>query len=151
VRWALGEPVEATGMLGRVSDLEIDTEDVAAAIFRLSGGAIVEVHVDYLQRHRASRCEVVGTEGNLILDAANLRWRRAEDDEWNVEPIHCETNEMYVAELCEFVDCVASNRPPALDGNEGRATLALADAVRESAETGRLVRLDLPASLVEVA
>jgi predicted dehydrogenase len=153
VRWALGEPVEAIGMLGQLSDLEIDTEDVAAAILRLRGGAIVEVHVDYLQRHRASRCEVVGTEGNLAWDSdeRTLRWRRVEDEEWNVEPIHCETNEMYVAELCEFIDCVASNRPPALDGSEGRATLALADAIRESSESGRIVRLALPASMVEVA
>lgn len=153
VRWAFGEPVEAIGMLGRVSDLEIDTEDVAAAIFRLRNGAIVQVHVDYLQRHRTSCCEVVGSEGNLVWDAEEevIRWRRAGDDAWSVESVAAEANAMYVAELCEFVDCVASNRASALDGSEGRATLALAEAVRTSAETGRLVRLLAPTSLVEVA
>src|SRR5262249_38907032 len=51
LRWVLGEPAEVTGMLAKVSDLEIDTEDLAAAIVRLANGAVVEVHVDYLQRH----------------------------------------------------------------------------------------------------
>jgi predicted dehydrogenase len=146
VRWALGEPVEATGMLGRVSDLDIDTEDVAAAILRLEDGAIVEVHVDYLQRHRQQRIEVVGAEGTLVWDAseAGLRWRRAGDRGWSREPIAWSVNDMYVAELCEFLDCVASGRRPALDGLEGWATLALAEAVRESAARGRLVAVPGP-------
>ena len=46
LRWMLGEPAEVTGMLGRVSDLEIDTEDVAAAIVRLESGALVALNKD---------------------------------------------------------------------------------------------------------
>jgi predicted dehydrogenase len=143
LRWVLGEPVEVIGMRARVSDLEIDTEDLAAAVLRLDGGAVVEVHVDYLQRHAESRFEVIGSEGNLVWDfaARAVRWRCAGRAEWTAETIAFEANEMYVAELAEFLDCVARGRRPALDGAEGRATLALAVAVRESADTGRLVRL----------
>jgi predicted dehydrogenase len=144
VRWAFGEAVEVSGMLARVSDLEIDTEDLAAALVRLEDGAIVEVHVDYLQRYRQSRCEAIGSEGNLVWDADEnvLRWRRAGEPGWSSERITIEPNDMYVAELCEFIDCLTSERVPALDGQEGRATLALAEAVRTSAETGRRVQLD---------
>jgi predicted dehydrogenase len=143
VRWAFGEPVEVTGMLARVSDLEIDTEDLATALVRLEDGAVIEVHVDYLQRHRQSRCEAIGSEGALVWDAAEnvVRWRRAGETAWTLERVGGDPNDMYVAELCEFVDCVTSGRPPALDGDEGRATLALAAAVRTSAETGQHVRL----------
>jgi predicted dehydrogenase len=146
LRWVLGEPAEVVGMLGRVSDLEIDTEDVAAAIVRLENGAIVQVHVDYLQRHRQSRCEVIGSEGTLVWDAGEevVRWRRAGEASWSAEHVGCDTNEMYVAELCELIDCVASGRRPAIDGGEGRATLVLAMAVRESAEQGRLVDVPVP-------
>jgi predicted dehydrogenase len=145
VRWLLGEPVEVIGMLGRVSDLEIDTEDVASAVVRLASGPQVEVHVDYLQRHARNRIEVIGSEGNLAWDFHRqaVRWRRAGERRWTEERVRTEVNEMYLAELCEFVDCVASERRPALDGAEGRATLALAAAVRESAETGRRIELPL--------
>jgi predicted dehydrogenase len=141
VRWAFGRPVEVTGMLATVSDLELDTEDVAAALIRLDGGAIVHVHVDYLQRHPQSRIEAVGSEGTLVWERTGVRWRRAGDAGWTEEPCVPDPNEMYLAELRELLECVAAGRPPALDGAEGRATLALALAVRRSAETGRRVLL----------
>jgi predicted dehydrogenase len=146
LRWALGEPVEVMGMVGKVSDLEIDTEDVATALVRLAGGAIVQVHVDYLQRHPRSYLEVVGSTGSLHWDRTGVRWRRAGEEAWCEEPVVCDPNHVYVAELAEFLDCVASGRRPALDGAEGRATLAVALAVRDSAASGRLVRLPAPAA-----
>ncbi len=151
LRWTLGEPVEVTGMLGKVSDLEIDTEDVAAALVRLVGGAIVEVHVDYLQRHGCSFLEVIGSEGALHWDRTGVRWRRAGEEVWTEETIACDANHIYLAEAGEFVECVTTGRPPVLDGVEGRATLALAVAVRESAESGHTVRLAPAAGLRLVA
>jgi predicted dehydrogenase len=136
-----GEPTEVTGVLAQVYDLEIDTEEIAAAIVRLEDGAVIEVHVDYLQRHPQSRIDVIGAEGQLVFDGTRLAWRRAGEAEWTEERIAVAVNEMYVAEISEFCDCVSNGRPPALDGAEGRATLALAAAVRESATTGRRVRL----------
>jgi predicted dehydrogenase len=141
LRWLFGEAREVTGLLGKVSDLQIDTEDVAAALLRLESGVIAELHVDYLQRHAQSRLEVVATAGNLVLEGPCVRWRRAGEEAWTEERFALAPNDMYVAELAEFLECVAAGRPPALDGAEGRATLALALAVRESAEQGRLVRL----------
>jgi predicted dehydrogenase len=150
LRWALGEPVEVSAMLGKVSDLEIDTEDVAAALVRLASGAIVEVHVDYLQRHGQSRTEVIGAEGNLVLDGTGLRWRRAGDAAWTAEAIAPAPNDMYVAELRHLVAALAAGEAPAPDGAEGRATLALASAIRTAAEHGRRVRL-APAALATEA
>lgn len=152
VRWAFGRPVEVSGMVGTVSDLEIDTEDVAVALIRLDGGALVQVHVDYLQRHPQSRIEAVGSEGTLVWERTGVRWRRAGDPGWTEEPSVVDPNEMYLAEMRELLDCAVSGRPPALDGTEGRATLALALAVRRSAETGRLVSLPpTPVPFVGVA
>ena len=147
-RWLFGEPVEVVGMLGRVSDLEIDTEDVASAILRLPGGVLVEVHVDYLQRHAQSRIEVIGSEGTLEWDfhRQSIRCRRAGETAWVEEAVPVEVNAMYVAELREFLDGVTAGRRPSPDGAEGRMTLALAAAVRESAESGRLIELGVPAT-----
>jgi predicted dehydrogenase len=113
-------------------------------VLRLASGAIVEVHVDYLQRHAQSRFEVVGTDGSLVWERGVVRRRRAGDADWTEEPIACDPNQVYVDELREFLACIDAGRAPALDGAEGRATLALALAVRESAERGRLVRLGAP-------
>lgn len=144
LRWVLGEPTEVTGMLAQVSDLEIDVEDVASALVRLSSGVIVEVHVDYLQRHAQSRFEVIGSEGNLVWTKSTLRWRCVEDEDWQEEVIAVDPNAMYLDELRAFLTAVRRGEPVALDAREGRRTLAVALAVRESAESGRRVRIDGP-------
>lgn len=144
LRWVLGEPVEVTGMLARVSDLEIDVEDVAAALVRLGSGVIVEVHVDYLQRHPESRFEVIGSEGNSVWTKGALRWRCVADDDWQEEVVAADPNAMYLEELRAFLRAIRTGEAVALDAREGRRTLALALAVRESAESGRTVRLEGP-------
>jgi predicted dehydrogenase len=141
LRWLFGEAREVTGMLGKLSNLEIDTEDVAAALVRLESGVIAELHVDYLQRHPQSRLEVVGSAGTLVFDGQSARWRGAGEEAWSEERFAFAPNDMYAAEVAEFLECVATGRAPVPDGAEGRATLALALAVRESAEQGRMVRL----------
>jgi predicted dehydrogenase len=143
VRWLLGEPVAVTGMLAKISDLEIDTEDVASAVLRLDSGVLVEVHVDYLQRHAQNRVELIGSDGVMTCDFHDqaIRWRRAGVTAWTEEAVPAEVNAMYVAELREFVECVAAGRRPVPDGAEGRKTLAVACAVRESAVGGRVVEL----------
>src|SRR5262245_44468839 len=142
-RWLFGEFVEVTAMLGRVSNLAIDTEDVVAAVLRRGDGVLVEVHLDYLQRERANRIEVSGAEGALRWDchARRLHAYRAGDGCGTDETIAVEPNVMYEAELREFLDCVMRERPPVVDGYEGARTLALAMAVREAAHTARHVRL----------
>jgi myo-inositol 2-dehydrogenase / D-chiro-inositol 1-dehydrogenase len=47
----------------------------------------------------------------------------------------------YTAELAHFVECVRTGAQPAVGGQDGRASLAIAVAAIESIETGRPVRL----------
>jgi predicted dehydrogenase len=142
-RWLFGGFVEVTAMLGRVSDLAIETEDVVAAVLRRGDGILVEVHLDYLQREPANRIEVIGAEGILRWDfhARQLHAYRASIGSATDETIAVEPNVMYEAELREFLECVTQERASAVDGYEGARTLALAVAVREAAHTGRHVRL----------
>ena len=50
IRWLLGDVVAATCFAGKLSQLEIETEDVAALLLRFQNGAVGEVHLDYIQR-----------------------------------------------------------------------------------------------------
>lgn len=48
---------------------------------------------------------------------------------------------MYVAELCEFAAAIREAREPAVTGDDGLRTLAVLDAVFESAQSGQVVRV----------
>jgi len=50
-------------------------------------------------------------------------------------------HEAFAAELAHFVACVRHRQPPAVTGQDGRASLAIALAAMESAQTGQPVRL----------
>ena len=45
----------------------------------------------------------------------------------------------HVAQIADFVAAVREGRPPAVDGREGRRSLALVTAIYESARTGHEV------------
>jgi len=150
LRWLFGEPAEVACRASKISDLEIDTEDVAAVIAVMEGGAIVQVHVDYLQQPGSSRIEVVGSRGKAIWEAGAQAVRvwsadrkgadRAGPAAWEERPYKFEVNEMYVAEVKEFLACVRERRRPATCEVDGLATLRVAIAAKEASRLGRFVR-----------
>src|SRR5439155_1168994 len=60
--WLLGLPREVFAYAGKVSTLEIDTEDTADVLMRFDYGTVANVHLDYLQRtyRRATDARVAG-------------------------------------------------------------------------------------------
>jgi len=46
IRWLLGEVAGTTCVAGKLSQLEIDTEDVAEILLRFENGAVGEIHLD---------------------------------------------------------------------------------------------------------
>ncbi len=151
LRWLFGEPAEVACRASKISDLEIDTEDVAAVIAVMEGGAIVQVHVDYLQQPASSRIEVVGSRGKAIWEAGAraVRVWSAQPQEaegagpaaWRERPYTFEVNDMYVAEIREFLACVRERRRPVTCEVDGLATLRVAIAAKEASTLGRFVRL----------
>lgn len=96
---------------------------------------------------------IVGSEGMLELDsyvAARLGtangWQviaEQADPDPNVplDPIRLES---YAAQLSDFVDAVASGRPPMVDGRAGRTTMAMLEAAVASDEQRRVVEIAPP-------
>jgi len=142
--WLGGPVASLTASLGRVGDLEIDTEDCADLLINFSSGARGHVHMDLLQRAPTRRCRVVGSEGTLEWDyfEDTLRlgrpgetWRQLEVPRLN------QRNDMYLNELAHFFSCVEQNVLPLVPGSVGRDVLAIALAARESAAKKKTVEM----------
>ena len=145
LRWLMGEPVTVMADIARLSDLEIDVEDTAQIILRFTGGAMASVHLDMLQRPPTRNCRITGTEGTLTWDGMTheVRLFSAASGEW--EDLHAasaiDRNEMYVAELSHFLDCVERREMPLVTGEDGRRVLEIALAAKRSSAEGRVIRL----------
>lgn len=137
IRWMLGEIETVACFAGKLSRLEIDTEDTAAILLRFRSGAIGEVHLDYVQRAYSRTCQLIGEEGTVRWDytSGEVRWYRASHGQWEVfaNPAGWDPNEMYVEELRHFLRCLDGAEQPALDVVEARRVLEIALAAKASA------------------
>ena len=143
--WLLGCPREVFAYAGKVSTLEIDTEDNADVLLRFDYGAVANVHLDYLQRTYRRACDFIGEDGVIAWDyiAQSVTVYGKEDRRVEVfqESINTERNQMFVDEMRHFVRCIEAREPPVLDAAGGRAILEVALAAKASAAQGRPVKV----------
>ena len=143
--WLLGRPREVFAYAGKVSSLEIDTEDTADVLLRFDYGAVANVHLDYLQRTYRRACDFIGEDGVIAWDyiAQSVTVYGKEDRRVEVfqESINTERNQMFVDEMRHFVRCIEAREPPVLDAAGGRAILEVALAAKASAVAGRPVAI----------
>ena len=145
VRWLLGEVAEATCLASKLSQLEIDTEDIAAMLLRFESGAVGEVHLDYVQRAYSRTCQIIGEEGTLHWDytAGEVRWFSAQTKQWKTygNPCGWEANQMYLDEMKHFLRCLEGEEKPVANVFDAARVLQIALAAKESARQQRWIEL----------
>ena len=136
-RWLAGEVQAVSAQTGKLSDLEMDVEDVADIHLCFVTGAFGSIHLDMLQRVSARTCKLIGTDGTLVWDGIlnSVRLYSAGAPAWqDVFPAQAlDRNEMYLLELKHFLECVQTGTKPLVAGEDGLQVLKIALAARESA------------------
>lgn len=138
-RWFGGEVSSVSCMTSKTSHLEIETEENAALLMRYAGGALGEVHLDYIQRAYSRTCHVIGDAGSIRWEyGGEVRLYTAATRAWTswAEPAGWVPNDMYLDEMRHFLRCLDSREQPIQDVAEGAQVLRLALAAKGSAEAG---------------
>ncbi|MFN8456748.1 MAG: Gfo/Idh/MocA family oxidoreductase [Anaerolineae bacterium] len=147
MRWLFGEPMEVMAMTGKLSQLEMDTEDLAVALMRYKSGLIAELHLDYLQPTYRRGLEIYGEAHTIIWDYIDqsIRLYTPKNNTYQVyqEHINTERNLMYLLEMEHFEKCLRREVTPEQNLWEARATLELATAIKLAALTKQSVSLPL--------
>lgn len=125
-RWLFGPVESVTAVLGSVSSLEIDAEDVAEIVFRHSDGTIGSIHLDYYRREERRTIEITGSRGlisaNLIDNSFSIR----SDGESRTESFDLQTNLTYRKQLHHFIRHVQNESECENDIRSGKRILELA-------------------------
>lgn len=142
MRWLFGEVKEVVCIYDKISNLEIDVEDIALFIFRLKNRILVQAYLDFLQRFNEHRIDIVGDKGQIkwdyfenavnVFEARTKRWRRIR--------YRFETNDMYVAEMKYFNNCLLRKRSSGIDCLEGEKTLEIVLAAEESMKREKIIK-----------
>jgi predicted dehydrogenase len=140
ISWFLGAVNKVACFSGKLSSLQIDTEDTAEIMLQFQNGAIAEVHLDYIQRYYARSCQIIGEQGTILWDIheKQVRLYSSSTGEWQTFPEKpgYDLNEMYIDEIKYFIECVKERKTTMSDVTGGAQVLKIAIAAKESASGG---------------
>jgi len=157
--WLMGDAVEVTAYTARLAHARIEVEDTAAVAVRFRTGALgVITATTSIFPGYPKQIAIHGDKGSAVIEQEDvLRWDfaspTAEDEDvmrrfaakvgasgGAADPKSI-NHEGHRRQLADFVDAVQNDRPPQVDGREGRRAVDLICAIYESNRTGQSVRL----------
>jgi UDP-N-acetyl-2-amino-2-deoxyglucuronate dehydrogenase len=159
--WLMGPVVEIQANASTLSHVRIEVEDTAIATLRFANGALgvleatTSAYPGYLKR-----VEIHGSEGSAVLEEEDLKaWDFAKPRKEDAAILqqmrqHKSTgggasdpaaigHHGHAMQFREFVEAVKKNRPPAIDGHQGRRSVEIILGVYKAAEAGKTVSLPL--------
>lgn len=124
--WLFGDVDSVKAWTGAVSDLGIDTEDLAEIIFEMESGAVGTVHLDYYRPVERRTIEIVGADGVLNGNLVDGSVTIMRDDSVEEEIYKFERDDLFRKQLDIFLSHVQSGTPCKNDLREGKNVLRLA-------------------------
>ncbi len=142
--WLLGEVEGVFGYSGRVSDLEVETDDLAEIQVRFRSGVIATIHQDMFGRRHQKLLEIKGTLGNITWNAydfsVELFLRAAgETRRWEFAKDH---QVMYHALIDHLLQVHQGEQAPGCTLDEAIHGMRIIEAVRRSAVSLRQETLE---------
>jgi predicted dehydrogenase len=167
--WLMGPVAEIQAQTALLIHKRIEVEDAAIATLRFANGALgvieatTAVYPGYLKR-----IEIHGSDGSAILEEEDLKaWdfaKSRKEDKAILDEMqqHKSTgggasdpaaigHHGHAQQFRDMLEAIRKNRPPAIDGHEGRRSVEIILAIYKSAETGTAVKLPLKSDPVLTA
>jgi predicted dehydrogenase len=139
--WFFGQPKKVFCSAGKVSKLKIDTQDLAQMFIEFESGAMVLIHLDYLQHGYSRSCKIISdeavalwdfTKGNVgLISRKSKKWR------WIDKKAELYFNRMFIDEIKYFLKSVNSGSQTFNSIEDAIPVLKLAMAANRSAASGK--------------
>lgn len=138
LRHVCGEPVEVFARGGTFVHDFLDYEDTVIAIFRHESGAIGNLRLAASSTMGKYTGEIICEKGTLFFDnrSTSVSYRKMDDDEVVITRDQLPKWGGVEEETAEFVRSIEENRQPSISGEDGRAAVEMALAVRQSIREG---------------
>ncbi len=120
-----------------------DVEDFGTALIRYDNGAVVSLETTYsLNGEDAGKKVLYGTKGGMDLSEGVKIYTECNDFLADIKvdtANYKDHNDMFVAEMAHFVDCVKNGTPCKATAEDGITIMKVLDAIYESGRTGHEV------------
>jgi len=141
LEWCLGRETEVCCMYDHLSEMEIETEDVAMLLFRFENDVMAQIHQNLFQKDTQIYVEFIGSEGTIRLGGEikqgsaqpRIGFLKDEDEGWQFESLPpCERDDYFVWQAQNFMKAIAGEEPIRATLDEGRRTLEVCLKAKES-------------------
>ena len=143
--WLFGKVRKVFCYADKISNLDIDTEDIAEIFLKFESGVVAQIHLDYLQRTYRRYYEFIGEKGIIIWDyiTQKVELYKEKTNQWEVfqESINTNREIMFIDEIKHFINCIKRKEQSVNDISSAKKILEVALACYESAKTERVVYL----------
>jgi len=128
MRCLFGDPVSWKVIKTKVSELDINSEDIFKGIYQFSNGFLCSVHTDYIRRDKKRSINIVGSNGTLECDFVKkyIKMQKNSGEISLIEDAHLfDVDESYKSELYLFIECIEKDKTPQITLTDGIEVLKL--------------------------
>ena len=143
VRWLFGDPKLIWGLNGRISDLELDTDDIAEIGLRIADGMVGSIHLDYYCRPAKNCLEVIGTDGRILCNNLDGTVCLNDTESFVPDPPY-DRNDMFLNEMKHFIAVTEGTAAPSCTLDDGIAAQRMIDLVRRSWAEKKILDWQVP-------
>jgi predicted dehydrogenase len=131
MRYLFADPVSWKIMKSKVSNLDINSEDLFKGIYRFSSGFLCSVHADYIRHNQKRGISIVGSEGTLECDFIK-KYVKIQKNNGEISLIDdaqlFDVEESYKSELKHFIECLERDQTPQITVDDGIEVLKLIES-----------------------
>ena len=158
--WLMGPVEEISAMMATMTHERIEVEDVAVANLKFASGALGVIEATTTSYPGAlKRIEISGNKGSAVLEEEDIKDWQFADETAQDETIRSEmagktesgggasdpsaiSHHGHTMVFEEFISSIIEDRPSQIDGNEGRRSVEVIEAIYQSARTGQRIKLN---------
>lgn len=145
INWLIGPIKSISGKNNKISNLEIETEDLSINIIETYSGAMGMLHLDYLQFEMSRKFKVIGDKGVIVWDYNNssVQYMSKKERVWNTHDFsHYKRNDRFVDIMKSFLNSTKEIYDDRLvHFNDAVKSLELIDKSKKSSITNKTVIL----------
>lgn len=131
-RWLFGESKNILASVKKISDIDIETEDIAECILESENEIVGRVHMDYISRTPHRRISIYAADGTIEYDFIKRHIQvfyasQKQTEQFNYE---ADRNLIYIKQLQHFFDCISKKAESIITPEDAMKTLELALKIR---------------------
>ncbi len=147
IKNVFGVPNSLCCISGRISNLEIDVEDIASTSFYYSSGLSVSIFQNMVDQLPHRSLEIKGEKGTLTWDLRKDRIQTFNHSQKEIQDPYQSglesSRDLYIKEIEHFVNCVVYNEKPRVSLEDACQTMKLIDLAKKSSQMDQMVQVIL--------